>query len=287
MTRPRLLWHVLGPIAAKVRRARAMIVAIDFDGTLTPIVSHPDQARLSTRARRVLAMLARQEGVEVAVISGRCLDDLRRRVRIPGIHYAGTAGLETLVPGGRREVHVPDSKRLPREIWSEAYEWCSRHAGAWVEDKDLTLALHYRDVDPSEHHAFIEGVRRRWRSRNGRIDLVHGKMVFELMPAVRWNKASALRRIWKEQHALVFYLGDDMHDEPVHEFVRRYGGVSVAIGRTVSHAQYLLKTPEEVVWWLEWLQREWHWRQAAAESVPSRSSARARRDAPARARSVT
>lgn len=261
MPRPRLLWDALETVAPKVRRARALILAIDFDGTLTPIVDHPTRAALPARARRALRSLARQDGIEIAVISGRGLDDLRRRVGIPGIHYAGNAGLATLAPDGRRAVHVPASRLLPRAIVAEARAFCRRHPGTWVEDKGLTLALHYRRLDPARGRAFLAGVTRHWR-HDERVERMRGKKVVELLPAVRWNKASVLRSLWRRHAALTLSLGDDVNDEPMHEWVRHHRGVSVTIAHPGSRAEYFLRTPEEVVEWLEWLAREWRARAA-------------------------
>ena len=79
------------------------------------------------------------------------------------------------------------------------------------------------------------------------------------MPAVDWDKTAALES-WLERMAepLVFFFGDDLVDEPVHEAVRRrHGGVSVAVGRSSSLAEYALPDSTQVVWFLEWLAREW------------------------------
>jgi trehalose-6-phosphatase len=82
--------------------------------------------------------------------------------------------------------------------------------------------------------------------------LVHGKKVFEVMPAVPWNRGSALAR-WLDRRrgALAFYLGDDTDDEPAHDRVRERDGITVAVGRPVSRAEYGVADPVEVVWFLE------------------------------------
>ncbi len=258
MARLRPLWLSLEGLAARVTRAPSLAVAADFDGTLTPIVERPEHAVLSARARRALHRLGRLARVSVAVLSGRSLDDLRERLALPNVFLSGSAGLETQEPGGRRRLHLAPGAELPRELWAELEAWCRRFPGAWLEDKRHAIALHYRSVPARFRPAFGAGVRRRVRPLRGRATLVHGKMVFEVMPPVRWDKGSALERWLRPRRgALVVYLGDDTHDEPAFERARARGGVAVVVGRPFSRAEYVVASPREVVWFLEWLAREW------------------------------
>src|SRR6187397_1428665 len=77
-----------------------VMVACDFDGTLAPIVAHAEDAKLPPKARRALERLVKLPGVMLAIISGRALGDLRDRIGIDPILYAGNHGLEMLGPGG-------------------------------------------------------------------------------------------------------------------------------------------------------------------------------------------
>lgn len=257
MARLKPLWLELETLAERLRRAPILWVATDYDGTLTPIVERPELAELSPRARRALRRIRGLPDARVAVLSGRRLSDLKQRLRVPGIHLAGGAGLETSEPGGRREVHVPRRSRLTASLRSDLEAWCRRFPGAWLEDKRLSLALHYRAVPTRYRDAFGQGVRRRVRLSGG-VELTHGKMVFEIAPATGVDKAAALARwIPEAGNAALFYFGDDTNDEPVHALVRARGGVPVAVGRPVSRAEYSLPAPQHVVWFLEWLAREW------------------------------
>jgi trehalose 6-phosphate phosphatase len=188
---------------------------------------------------------------------------------------AGAGGLETRDEDGRRRVHLPPDVHLPESLRRELEEWCQRFAGAWVEDKRFSYALHYRGVAPALQPAFGAGVRRRARPHREQIQLVHGKRVFEIMPAVAWEKSAALRLWLDERRAAgtLLFFGDDTSDEPVYSTVRERGGVAVAVGRTVSAAEFSLPTPEEVVWFLEWLDAEWSARAAAAEPPEENRSA--------------
>src|SRR5690606_24767031 len=96
-----MMEHALDLVPELVERWRArgiLAVLLDFDGTLAPIVPHPDQAVLDARCRVAIQALARHENVRVAVVSGRALEDVAKRVQVEGIHYAGNHGMEISGP---------------------------------------------------------------------------------------------------------------------------------------------------------------------------------------------
>jgi len=258
-------------IVRRLRAARSLLIAIDFDGTLAPIANHPDRARLSPRARRALNALRGRRGVRLAVLSGRRLGDLRRRVRLPGVFLAGSVGLETLEPGGRRRVHVGRSERPPAALRASLRSWCARFPGTWLEDKGLVLALHDRNLDARRRGAFAAGARRRFAPFADRVRILRGRRVFEILPGRRGDKADALR-VWlgRGMGGALFYFGDDTDDEPVHRLVSRLGGFAFAVGRRVPGARYRLRGVDAVAGFLEWLDREWSARLAAARRAAGR-----------------
>jgi len=253
------LWLSVGSLSRQLRCADSLHVGLDFDGTLTPLAADPRETVLSTRAREVLERLSRRAEARLAFLSSRILDDLWRRVGIEGAFYAGASGLETRDERGRRETHAGTAHFLPLSLLRELEGWCRRFPGARLESRGSSCALHFAAVAPSLLPAFGAGVRRRVRPCQSQVILVHGRTGFEVMPAGGWDKAAALER-WLEPAGpgtLLFYFGDDTRDEPVHAVVRRRGGLAVAVDRIVSHAEYALPTPGDVIWFLEWLDREW------------------------------
>jgi trehalose-phosphatase len=261
--------------AQAARKSRALSVACDFDGTLVPIVEHPNEVHPPTRTRELLDRLSRRDGIHLAILSGRSLSDLEGFVDGGPLFLAGAGGLETRDEEGRRQTHVPPDYHMPEALRSDLEAWCQRFPGSWVEDKRAAYALHYRAVAPTLQPAFGAGVRRRVRPFREQIRLVHGKRVFEIMPAVAWEKSAAVR-LWLDRHpgpGLFLYFGDDTNDEPVYGMVRERGGIAVAVGRTVSLAEYALPSPTEVVWFLEWLEREWRGPAADVEANREQISA--------------
>ena len=276
MAKPKPLWSALDEIAERVEGAERLYVAADFDGTLAPIVSHPDRAVIPPRTRRALVALGGLTRVRIAVLSGRSLADLARRARLPGVFLSGVSGLETLSASGALRIHLPRGRGLPASLRPQVIAWCRAFRGAWVEDKRYAVALHYRAVAARRQPAFEAGVRLLVRRHPG-VQLEHGKRVFDLRPAITWSKADALgvwlhgarawfsprvsrlpgRRASRKARALLVYVGDDTNDEPAYVWVRRRLGVSIAVGRRATRAEYGVASPRHVVWFLEWLAREW------------------------------
>jgi len=254
-------------VGRRLRGTRRLWIASDFDGTLAPIVRRPEAARMSASARRVLRRLVALEGVEVAILSGRALADLRRRVRIGGVFLAGTAGLVTQAPGERPVSHLPKGRSLEPGLRAALRAWCAHFPAAWVENKGPGLALHYGELAERLRPAFRLGTRRLMRSRGEAVTITDGKNIVEIAPAVRWNKASALRAWRRRRRGLLFYFGDDANDEPAYRHVRARRGVTVAVGPPRAGAEYGLASCADVVRVLEWLARAWTERHRSPHGV--------------------
>ena len=97
MTQP--LFDCLPQIASSIRNAPHVLLSLDFDGTLAPIHQNPGAASMPSESRRALKALESGHRSSVAIISGRALPDLRERVRMEEIIYAGNHGLEITGPG--------------------------------------------------------------------------------------------------------------------------------------------------------------------------------------------
>lgn len=227
-----------------------MVAIFDYDGTLTPIVATPEAARLSRRARALLARLAGSERALVAVLSGRERADLVARVAVAGAVYGGCHGLEIEGPGLRfrhpraREAPIAAARR-------SLVAGAAAIPGARVEFKRLAVSLHYRAVRPSRHaavRALVETVAHAARD----LVVIHGHRVFDFVPRVGWDRGRAVRRIvgharrvLPRGRPLVLYAGDDATDEAAFGAVGR-GGVSVHVGRGPTRAAHTLRGVREV-----------------------------------------
>src|SRR5262245_47996976 len=231
------------------RSGERLAVFLDYDGTLTPIVSHPENALLSESMRQTLRSLAGR--VPVAILSGRDLDDVRGRVHVDGIIYAGSHGFDIAGAGGlRREL---GAAYLPVLDAAEAdlREALDEIPGAQLERKHFSVAAHYRNVnenDASRVAMAVDAV----AARHCELRRIDGKKVYELLPDIEWNKGKAV--LWLLEtlgltrgKVLPIFIGDDRTDEDAFSALEKRGvGILVSEQPQATAASYWLKNPEDV-----------------------------------------
>lgn len=234
-----------------LEESRRLVLFLDYDGTLTPIVRRPEMANLSPQIRESLRSLA--ERFPVAIVSGRDLEDVRRRVGVDELVYAGSHGFDIAGPRGLR-LQQPDAMRLlPRLDEAETLlrEILDVVPGCRIERKRFSLAIHYREVQK----ASSEQVREIVDQTVERVrDLCKrpGKKVYEIQPDVDWDKGRAVEWLLQELKAtgpgyLPIYLGDDRTDEDAFRVIRNRGlGILIASRGRESAARYRLADPGEV-----------------------------------------
>lgn len=236
------------------RRTGRLVLLLDFDGTLAPIVDRPELAEMPPRTRRALDRLRAMEGVEVAVVSGRGLADVRERAAIPGIAYAGNHGME-IEGAGLHRIHPGAAATRPslQDVATRLDADLAGIDGAFVEDKGLTLSIHYR-LAPERAEEVRERVHAPVAGRP-ELRVTEGKMVLEVRPRVEWDKGRAVLYLLDQMRppadAPVLYLGDDRTDEDAFRALREWGpaaeGVLVADPPPAeSAASSLLRDPAEV-----------------------------------------
>jgi trehalose-phosphatase len=225
-----------------------LAVFLDYDGTLTPIVSHPEDAWLTDSMRQTLRELA--ACMPVAILSGRDLDDVRGRVHVDGIVYAGSHGFDIAGAGGLRRQLGEAYLSVLDTAETELREALDEIPGAQLERKHFSVAAHYRNVN--ENDAFrvalaVDAVAVKHRELR-RID---GKKVYELLPDIDWNKGKAV--LWLLEtlgldgaNALPIYIGDDRTDEDAFRALEKSGvAILVSEQSQPTTARYSLKNPAE------------------------------------------
>lgn len=205
---------------------RYLVVFLDFDGTLSPIVDDPAAAAPSERARRAVEGLAAHW--PVVVISGRELDDVRDRLGIDGLWYAGSHGLEISGPAGEHHVQgdALESSGSLDTVASAIADRLEGIDGVRVEHKRFSLSVHYRSVetdDVSTVTATVEEV----TAGHDDLRITEGRRLREVRPAIDWDKGTALtwllERIAPSKTPFPIYAGDDITDEDALEAVRDIG----------------------------------------------------------------
>jgi trehalose 6-phosphate phosphatase len=215
------------------KRGTSLALLFDYDGTLVPIVEHPSMAVLSKETRYRLEQLALIPSIFIGVLSGRAIDDLRVRVGVAGAYYAGTSGLE--VSFGRSSIVQPERARalpLVAAALPPLRHALAGYTGAWVEQKLLGLAVHYRKVTPGRIDALRADVADVMGSLSG-LKVVDSAMAIEITPDLGWTKGTALRMIVEHVRGaavLPLYAGDDANDTDALLAAADLGGVAVGIG---------------------------------------------------------
>ncbi|MEV6391506.1 trehalose-phosphatase [Nocardia xishanensis] len=230
-------------------------VLLDFDGTLAEIVTDPAAAKPVDGAAAVLAELAAL--CPVAVVSGRDLTDLRDRVGVSGIWYAGSHGFDLMAPDGTRHVHdaVPGVEQKLARAADELRRRLGDVAGALVEHKRFAVAVHHRNVAAGDVGGVVAAVHEVGHAAGLRV--THGRRVTELRPDVDWDKGAALRWILRHLGLRVspIYLGDDLTDEDAFDAVET-DGIAIVVRHTESGdrhtaAGFAVTGPREVRRFLE------------------------------------
>lgn len=235
------------------RRAegKRLAVFLDYDGTLTPIVETPGRAVMHEEMREAVIELSRH--CPLGIISGRDLPDVRDKVRIDSIVYAGSHGFDIAGPKGLQVENTVGEEFLPvlDRAEKELSEKLASLRGLLVERKKFAIAIHYRLVDPAKVEG-IEGVVDEVAGQNPKLRKAYGKKIFELQPQMDWHKGKALFSLLRalkldEEDVLPFYLGDDVTDEDAFRALSGRGiGIVVRDQPYETAAVYSLKNPDEV-----------------------------------------
>jgi trehalose-phosphatase len=241
MTSPPLL--ELQEAEALIRQTPHLLLGLDYDGTLTPIVDEPSLAVLSTAMKQAIWALTQRDDVTVTVISGRAHADLQNLVGIPELIYAGNHGMEISGPG--ISFIEPNARELSQELHALALELRRRlHPvkGVFVEDKGLTLSVHYRHVAAVDLEDVKNIVDETVAAHANRFRVTLGIKVYEVRPLVAWNKGQAINWIKNQlakPDALVVYTGDDTTDEDAFHLLRGVG-VTIRVGSAAETAAKFL-----------------------------------------------
>jgi trehalose 6-phosphate phosphatase len=229
-----LLSRASRPVLTRLARERTLC-AFDFDGTLAPITVHPDRAAISDRTRTLLCQVASL--YPCAIVSGRARADVLRKLHGVGVERVfGNHGAESGTPQPRVRKLVSG--------WMAAFEPLpAAYPGVWVEDKGLSLAVHYRQsADKLEaRRAIVAAAQKLDNAR-----LLGGKQVVNVVVQGAPGKREAVAAVRDRLHcSAVLFVGDDENDEGA--FALEGETVAVRVGRKKhSRARYYLRTQAEM-----------------------------------------
>ena len=256
------LFQAWESFSSNVRAAAHTLLLCDYDGTLTPIVSRPDEAALPPPIMEKLRALAEQSTFSIGVISGRPLSEVKALVGIEGIYYAGNHGLEIEGPGFKYINPAAQASRAQiKDLAKHFSDKLNGIEGVIVEDKGLSLSIHYRLVKESNENVVADVFRQITLPllQQRKVRVTSGKKAWEIRPPTDWHKGKAVEMIINEIKAslspkqlLTIYLGDDTTDEDAFRVINRPEGWSIFVGgdNPPSNADYFLNSPSEMLTFL-------------------------------------
>ncbi len=232
---------------------REIALFIDFDGTLSEIVSDPSRAQASPSLLTTLKDCSLS--IKVAIVSGRDRLDVQENVNLENVFYAGCHGFDISGPGGFHFIVeealavMPDvlAARQRLEDLKKDFD------GIQIEDKKFFIAVHYRNVSAELQSDVRKKVREVCLDFD-KLSIREGKMVIEIAPKLDWDKGSAIRKLSSileinPQQTVSIYLGDDLTDEDAFREIDATNGIGIKVDSDLQNktdADYLLKDPTEV-----------------------------------------
>lgn len=223
---------------------------LDVDGTLIDIADTPGAVRVDTALLALIARLHRASGGAVALVSGRALSDLELRLGTLRLPLAGQHGMERRDAAGRLWIHTapPVTKCAIKEALAPVL---ARHPGLLLEDKGLTLALHYRLAPHLAAYAHRLMDRLAGAASAG-LEVQRGKRVAEIKPT-GIDKGTAVAEYLAEapfKGRRPVFIGDDLNDEHGFAEVNKLDGISIKVGKGTSCARFRLREVTAVRRWL-------------------------------------
>ncbi|XP_020575871.1 probable trehalose-phosphate phosphatase 6 [Phalaenopsis equestris] len=267
----------------RASKGKQIVMFLDYDGTLSPIVDDPDRAFMSDAMRDAVRNVARY--FPTAIVSGRCRDKVYNFVRLAELCYAGSHGMDIKVPANgpsfmkanaKAVLCQPASKYLPMidKVYKILLETTKSTPGAKVENNKFCLSVHFRCVNEKRWSALAEQVKS-VLEEYPKLKLTLGRKVLEIRPTIKWDKGKALEFLLKSlgfancKDVFPVYIGDDRTDEDAFKVLRDKGqgsGILVSKIPKETNASYSLQEPSEV---MDFLQRLVEWKRFSLKSCPN------------------
>jgi len=251
------LFNSFSEIKNKTRN-KHILLCLDYDGTLVPICKDPSLAKLSPETRKLLIDLSQNPCISIGIISGRPLSEVKDLIGIEGIIYAGNHGFEI----SYKEhcwVH-PEAERtkpLLKNVVKKLKVQLNTIDGILIEDKGLTLSVHYRNVAGRPAKDIKKIIQNIIGPYHETLRITSGKKVYEVRPNINWDKGKAVIKMKHllnlREEILKIYIGDDRTDEDAFKVLRE-DDISIVVGyKKYSKARYFCRSSKEVILFLRCL----------------------------------
>lgn len=232
----------------QIENTEKVFIFSDYDGTLISIRERPDLAIATEDLRNLLRSIAENHHYLFAIVTGRSVRDIKKIIKLKQIYYIGNHGLE--IRGPNLNFTHPEAIKIIPELNLIRETLCEKIGvleGLIMEDKRLTLSVHYRMV-PKGKIAAVDKLLKQISEEFSGIKVTKGKKVYEIRPNVDWDKGKASLWLLKfiYENALPIYLGDDKTDEDA--FISLKEGITILVTERERHskAKFFVKNTSEV-----------------------------------------
>ena len=228
-----------------------ILIALDFDGTLAPLVDDPEASRMIAPARKALEYLTTLPGVTIAIVTGRAIESVKRVAEpLNEWFLVGSHGIEVLSPGEVTDYETP--WLVPGDLINQFEALAAAHPGTRLEHKPFGLALHTRGVEEQvagNAEAVAHEVCDAWA-----VDLVvrtgHGIVECSIQQATKGDGIAEVRRGLNP--TAVLFAGDDRTDEDGFAILKS-GDIGIRVGRSKTLADFSVRDLRELATILEFI----------------------------------
>ncbi|KAI9073209.1 hypothetical protein K1719_044818 [Acacia pycnantha] len=262
-----------------IAKLKEVVVFLDYDGTLSPIVDDPDQAQMTDAMRAAVNEVASL--FPTAIVSGRSRKKVNEFVRLRNVYYAGSHGMDISTPKGSSKsqdqkhqtkavdekgnqvVHFhPAEEFLPtlKEIIQVLKENVLRVEGSKIEDNKFCISVHYRLVKNEKEVGILRKMVESIMEAYPNFHISGGKKVIEIRPNISWDKGCAVQYLLGTlgfdnfEKIVPMYIGDDTTDEDAFKVIRHIGqGFPIIVSSKAKETEacYSLRDPDEVLFFLK------------------------------------
>lgn len=259
---PEYLLDHLYQISDRINKADEIYLFLDYDGTLVSFENRPQDVVTSQEVKIVITHLLHNKKFTVIIVTGRTLYEIKKLLDIEGLSFAALHGLQINLSNGMNYNWKPmnNLRKILENIKKFAEKKFQNERRIILEDKEFTVALHYRMLNEEKIKDVVDGFIEivKAKDTSNKLDILHGSKVVEIRPA-GWNKGKAVELISSNiisKNALQIYIGDDTTDEDAFRYINNQG-ITIFVSNDTNRsttAQYWLKDPDDVIKFLKSLQ---------------------------------
>ena len=229
-----------------------IFLLLDYDGTIAPIKRHHNLAVLPKQTKKIIEQISRHKNIKVAIVSGRSLSYIRQAVNINNLLYVANHGYQIYYKN-KTWTHpfTKRTKTILKKLIPILSKALSFTKGISIEDKGLTLSVHYRNVRRKNLNEILKIIKNVIHPLQNIIILTTGKKVVEVRPNVQWDKGHAVLKILKLMKATnkstIIYIGDDKTDEDAFKQLAENAFTIRVRKNKSSYAKFYVNSTSDVI----------------------------------------